>query len=194
MEHELLKLIVHFGWTSWEIHAGADIGDYKLGGDLSVTGLNYDSFVRADPTGYDLHGAGLHQFTNVSSRHTGQYTSPDCMHDSESLSEGMLSEYMHPGEYAIAYIDWLCEGDDCDADDHDKCEPYPEGWLFLAKEFDSYHVRAHWGGELIDESWHSDEFEAYAAMDDLRAKYPELGTCFDVSDYQGITLASHTNV
>lgn len=137
----LLDLIRHFGWTSWEISLG-DSGVHDLGNGMSVSSLNHDYFVRASQDyGYDLHSAGLEQFTNVSARHTGQYGGPDCLHDSESLSVGMLSQYMQPGEYAVAFLDWECSGDhyleELPADfDHRDCELHSEGWLFLTNEYE----------------------------------------------------------
>lgn len=202
-EQTLLNLINHFGWTSWEIGLG-DSQEHELGNGLSVSGLNLEYAVRADSTEttgyrYDIDGADLGQFNNVSAQHTGQYSSPDCMHDGESLSAHMLSQYMQPGEYAIAFIDWDCApGDDCgvddDLDDHSLCELYPEGWLFLTNERDFFTVRAQWEGDLCEPLLLTESIdEAYSFMEDLNAKYADQsGVTVDVYDQNGSVLASES--
>ena len=200
-EQTLLDLIHHFGWTSWGIGLG-DSQEHDLGNGLSVSGLNHDYTVRADSTEtagyrYDLHGSDLGQFTNVSARHTGQYGGPDSLHDSETLSAGMLSQYMQPGEYAISFIDWVCApGDDCgvEDDDHSECEPYSEGWLFLTNERDFYTVRAQWEGELCAPLLLTeDDSEAYSIMDDWLEEYAgQSGVTVDVYDQNFDILASES--
>ena len=196
-EQTLLDLINNFGWTSWEIGLD-DTQEHDLGNGLSVSGLNLDTFVRANQEyGYALDETDLGQFTNVSARHTGQYGGPDCMHNSEYLSAGMLSQYMQPGEYAIASIDWVCApGDDCgvEDDDHSECELYSEGWLFLTDERDFYTVRAHFDGELIrDLHLTEDDSEAYSTMDDWLEEYAgQSGVAVDVYDQNFDILASES--
>lgn len=200
-EQTLLDLIHHFGWTSWEIGLG-DSQEHDLGNGLSVSGLNLDTFVRANQEyGYALDETDLGQFTNVSARHTWQYGGPDCMHNSESLSAHMLSQYMQPGEYAIAVLDWECGGNDdhymeeLPADfDHDDCETAPEGWLFLTDERDFFTVRAHYDGELTrDLHLTEDDSEAYSVMDDWLEEYAgQSGVTVDVYDQNGDVLASET--
>ena len=204
-EQTLLDLIQQFGWTSWEIGLG-DSQEHDLGNGLSVSGLNHECTVRADSTEiagcrYDLHGSGLDQFTNVSARHTGQYGGPDSLHDSESLSAGMLSQYMQPGEYAIAFLDWECGGNDdhymeeLPADfDHDECETTPEGWLFLTNERDYFTVRAHYDGELTrDLHLTEDDSEAYSVMDDWLEEYAgQSGVTVDVYNQNGDVLAGES--
>ena len=202
-EQTLLDLINHFGWTSWEIGLD-DTQEHDLGNGLSVSDLDLDCTVRADSTEtagyrYDLHGSDLGQFTNVSARHTGQFGGPDCMHNSEYLSAGMLSQYMQPGEYAIASIDWVCApGDDCGVEDddfdHPECELYSEGWLFLTNERDFFTVRAHYDGELIrDLHLTEDDSEAYSVMDDWLEEYAgQSGVAVDVYDQNGDVLAGES--
>ena len=200
-EQTLLDLINNFGWTSWEIGLD-DTQEHDLGNGLSVSDLDLDCTVRADSTEtagyrYDLHGSDLGQFTNVSARHTGQFGGPDCMHNSEYLSAGMLSQYMQPGEFAIAFIDWVCApGDDCgvEDDDHSECEPYSEGWLFLTNERDFYTVRAQWEGELCEPLLLTeDASEAYSYMEDLLVKYAgQSGVAVDVYDQNGYVLAGQS--
>ena len=200
-EQTLLDLINHFGWTSWEIGLG-DSQEHDLGNGLSVSGLNLDTFVRANQEyGYALDETDLGQFTNVSARHTGQYGGPDSLHDSESLSAGMLSQYMQPGEYAIAFLDWECGGNDdhymeeLPADfDHDDCELYSEGWLFLTDERDFFTVRAHCDGELTrDLHLTEDDSEAYSIMDDWLEEYAgQSGVAVDVYDQNGYVLAGES--
>ena len=72
-------------------------------------------------------------FSNLSVCFTGQYGSPNCMHNSEYVGGRLASLIAKtPGLWRFPVVMWDCD-DDCEECDETDCEPVIEGWLVLAK-------------------------------------------------------------
>lgn len=147
----LTDLIRNFGWAEFTVEPIRDdyvpIDGHNLGNGNYVYGSVSDSHdgsvygTEGEPI--DLSGTSYSEFTNLSSRFTGQHGRPNGMHDSEYVGGGMADVLAEtPGEYCLPYIVWPCTEScsDCDGSGVGAkgvyCDQDLEGWLCLYRSID----------------------------------------------------------